>query len=574
MKLIHLNCLFILASWSINLLGVNAPTHIQQPISLSQAVQQNNLAQVRTLLACGVDPAAPDTYGQTALHYAVDKKEILNLLCASCKSKPDVINALDCYGRTPLDLAAIKAQQNPVCDEIACLIASGAKFSNGGAACAGLAHTMCATLRSGLTCADSKLVQRALSLLHLLINDCSKNITVLNDDQKDVPIVLFINDKLMALQNSIETQKHIKSLFGAFWKKPVLRGAGQAPITVDAYCKKQADEWAQLIHGMKCNPTAWDLAAINEKLPKPQAGKVNVTIVSLPTLLQSVDLAGDLYKNATNDWNQTCAFYSVFHLVNAWRYKHDPVALLSSYSRDNFNLFLGLRTSGADLAQQLSNPYRGKVDAELVMRQKHYPSIIDDLRHAAGLKMGALSDRAWEALNESYAFLSGMNDSTFHYCPTYLSDENKFSCALRHRYGEDQQFNNYFKQALRSPKPFVFPLRLGTPGHASAALVYKFPAAGFGQKPHYFVFFTESNGFLGNCDHGQSAYGETFNFKSAFTSLFANLENCNHYNVCIQGQSNFDTRELCYLMHGIYKKFEAEQGVVFDFKPMSYALCK
>ena len=82
---------------------LESPTANAPVISIRQAAWDGNINAVKQHLAAGVDVNGKDYYGETALHYAVDKghKEIVELLIANGAD----VNAKLMYGTTPLDSA-------------------------------------------------------------------------------------------------------------------------------------------------------------------------------------------------------------------------------------------------------------------------------------------------------------------------------------------------------------------------------------------------------------------------------------------------------------------------------------
>jgi hypothetical protein len=466
---------------------------------------------------------------------------------------------------------------------------------------------------------NQKLLRKILVKLRRFINDTFKNTYIqLEEADIDSPakpkisIPLFILDRITLLIHATKTANWAKDDIAKLLivsvvssDGTVFKTASDTEVKVTQYCQELAAAWeatqiATLGDALK--DVDGIAAKVEALLADVLPDKINVTVISLPTLLQSAAVAGLLYKDkdtapADKSWSESCVFYSVFHLVNAWRYRGDAAAMLKSFSRNNFSEFLGMTRSGFDLALQLQKPAsaEGDVYADFRARKKYYPTITTDLALASTFSLGSLNVKKISSLSASYAFLSGIDEATFQYCPVYTArDADRVAASLEDRrifgdhsfYPTDDVFyghqphkkNDDLKRYLQDvnffkSSQFVFPVLIHTEMHASAALVYQFPsrsAAGWlGAKPHYIVFFAESNRIEGHLDRGKSIIGESFDFKKAFKAFFAKINRVSDYDVHVKAPSEALTQnDIWRLVQGISTKFNSFRlKATFDFMP-------
>jgi ankyrin repeat protein len=553
------------------------------------------LETVRLLLASGADPALQNKKGETAFHLALDKPDILILLC---KKKPQLINVENSEGKSPLSSAALHENIKAV----TILLEAGADLAllaNYSKTCAMVVRDICNSLTLPIN-QDATIVEKKLFILKRFMNDTFKNTLIQLDDKDDdspnkqkLPVPLFIQNNISLLLWATETSESIKKRLANFMQTTIVDPAGvplQNLYKVADYCTRLEAEWKQSKSflegaGLKA-PSADEIAAVLVKLPKPDPTKLNVTVISLPTLLQTADVAGYLYKEATDSnraWANTCAFYATFHLVNAWRNRNNAVEMLKSLSRNNFSEFLGLMQSAFDVGLQLQKTASTEGDAyvDFRSRQQFYPTILINLMKASSLHLGGIYSDKITALTTAYTFLSQKkeqvaDESVLQYCPHYVLKDNTMSYFHYHENRENvEQFHDapellYYLQSVKSR--FVFPLIISTPAHGSAALVYKFVEPIVGDagevQAQYIVFFAESNRLSGHEDHPQSDKGESFDFKTVFTKLFAKLVNRPDGDVLVQGPTDeLTVREKACLVQAIYNKFQKEKGSSFVFQP-------
>jgi ankyrin repeat protein/uncharacterized protein YjiS (DUF1127 family) len=458
--------------------------------------------------------------------------------------------------------------------------------------CGDVVHKLCYELRRSFATNNEADLQQSLAALHRLMDDCLKDILITpkdilseGPDMRSMPLPLVISNYLTMLQyadflkESTESGKlsvAIKKKLAVFWDKPATLTSG-VRMSVREYCHIQAARWekSQMDHLSDALKDTDDIAAkVDALVATAVPGMVNVTVISLPTLLQSADVARELYKHkyAAADsiaWANACGYYATYHMVNAWRYRGNAAAMFESFGRNNFSTCLALIFSGRELVRKLEQPALfGEPHAEFRDRQKYYPAIIADLKGVSSRHMQSVSGGRLFQLMTSYAFLSGLDESTFHFCPFYQFKGNIVGFGHQIANYADGEMASYLKDLSA---PSVFPLMIITPRHASSALVYKFnqPAKGSGTLlPHYIVFFAESNRFAGHLDSAASAIGEEFNFKTAFINFFSKVEACGLERVNVQGPGEFvATYDAWRFVQGINKKFTDAGGKTFDFPP-------
>jgi 26S proteasome non-ATPase regulatory subunit 10 len=599
---------------------------------LHRAVMRNNMEATALLLRAGADPSIHDKVGRSAFH-ATANSQILELLY---KAKPGLINILNSRGMTPLDDASknfIGSVNNDEWHKIGFLLKNGGEFrfqDEGPALLAKLLKTISNKLFQASNEDDLRL---RISVLRDLIDNHFKKIVVMLDDNQTVahgqidspyrrnqPVLLSVVNQIVLAQQATITPDSFKRLLADLLKHPVPNKSGSS-IALSEYCKILEVEWeasSPPTDNYLQAPSHDEILSVLTKLPAPLVDKVNVTVISLPTLLQTAEVADMLYREGDDvprpeedaRWKSSCSFYAKFHLVNAWRNRGDAIGMLKDFSRNNFSNFLGLMRSAGDVAKQLSDAewlaatrkhhqnniatsgedFAKKVFHEkkiadldaLIARTKYYPTIKTDLELASQWQLGGLPYDHATALTTSYIFLTGSNESireesVLQYCPHYADDLESKPLSFFH-FSANNEHSGIFTQSdelLRylqgMTTPLVFPLSLGTKKHASSALVYKFqlPSTDAGMsQPQYIVFFAESNRFSGHEDHAQSDKGEYFNFKTALTRLFAKLELRPESDVHVQGPTDeLTVREKAFLVQAMHQKLKEAGGQSFEFEP-------
>ncbi len=92
---------------------------------LSNAVKEGNIESVELLLKCGADVNSLDTWGKTALHYAISKKSSVRIVELLLDAGADC-NIKDSYGKTPLDYAVSYGTKNEFYNDYVTLLKSRA----------------------------------------------------------------------------------------------------------------------------------------------------------------------------------------------------------------------------------------------------------------------------------------------------------------------------------------------------------------------------------------------------------------------------------------------------------------
>lgn len=298
---------------------------------------------------------------------------------------------------------------------------------------------------------------------------------------------------------------------------------------------------------------AHTIEEIKRLLPPLQDDHLTVQVVSLPTLLQGAHIGQLLYSSdpSSHAWKNTCAFYTTFHLANAWLHREEPEKMIASFTRDNFNVFIGFLQSCATAATSLTT-----IDVAA------YPTIRSALLVAATRTFCLSSSCDIQQLLSVYAFLLQMKNSpTLRYVPCY--DTAGF--GKHHFYCGDMmlnqtEFNTYMRTHITDENSFVFPLIIGTTGHVSCALIYKVT------KQHYIVFFAESNQLEGHINYGMSAQGEGMDFKSELTKIIANLTTTPEEQIAVVGPLKRLTKpDLCILLNHYNQYIKDHKGTIYNF---------
>ena len=358
------------------------------------------------------------------------------------------------------------------------------------------------------------------------------------------------NDRSRTINAAVYVMGYMSSLLLSAHELPtaIKKKIGQTLMTHAADIKRLAEMPV-------AQPAAHSIEEIQRLLPPLQDDRLTVQVVSLQTLLQGAHIGQLLYSDKSDKrataWENTCGFYSVFHLVNAWVHREKPEQLVASLTRDNFSKFVGLLQSCTDAATSLTAD-------DLTA----YPTIRNALLIAATRTFGHSGLCDVQQLLSTYAFLLHMKDSpTLRYTPCYYNkDLSRHSLFCCDSWLNQTEFNTYMRTHMTDENPFVFPLIIGTEAHVSCALIYKVT------KQHYIVFFAESNQLEGHINYGMSAQGEGMNFKSELTKIIANLTTTPEEQIAVVGTLKRLTKpDLCILLNHYNQYIKDHKGTIYDF---------
>lgn len=410
------------------------------------------------------------------------------------------------------------------------------------------------------------------TLRQCIIPSLSTRLTKENhNDLQAIPLFVLIDNTLTGLAFASDTNTTCKRLIQDFFSTTIINDTGRPTIIKD-YFTAIANNW----EASRTYPTDAEITAnirhARSCLPEPDPVKTTITVMSLPSLLQAADTARMLYLNPTQpaqQWDMSCAFYAVFHLVNAWKYRDNPVAMAKHLSRNNFSEFLALLQSGKELIPSLERTTVDPrdIDYPLFIRKRFYPSITKDLEWGARLILGGIGPDFEQYLIASYGFLKKIDDFAMQYAPTFT---NFPATKLSYAHSNDEfiaPYTAYLKSALTQQHAFVFPLFIGTKKHASSALIYKLQTAR-GKPTQFYVFFAESNRNEGHRDSRDSSVGEALNFATTFKQLVGILTDQSETNINIAGPTETLAVNDLYSLLKFCSNQIAAGGAVYNWNPL------
>ncbi|MBM3892928.1 ankyrin repeat domain-containing protein [Candidatus Dependentiae bacterium] len=394
--------------------------------------------------------------------------------------------------------------------------------------------------------------------LRTYIDEKGRSTYISTDEDRLIPLFAYVDNILTSLliasrptAMTVETFDLFIAQVKAFLATPVTNATGSSMAT-KAYLTQRGREWEEL-EAQGFRPA--DLACITV-IPDPS--KISAHIIPIPALKQNAQMAAASYKDASSEWNESCGFYAIFHLVNMWQYKSKPIEFIQRLGRSHFSEFLGLMRSAPDLIPALRTPDAIKhtllLDSDkLSLKHTTYPAAIKHLATSAAIPLGGTSDEECNAIIASYSFLNGVTDQVLQYAPCVNTsiftdiprvDGLKFSLTYCNANGDHtKSHTDYLKAAIARSEAFVFPVLIRTTAHASSALIYKATDIP-GQAKQFYVFFAESNHMPGHQDSGSSDKAECFDFATCFQQLFATLTDTTRAEIAILGP-----KEKCHKPH-------------------------